>query len=752
MMPGTVLGGRYRLEDLLDDIDGARFWRATDTVLARSVAVHAIDESDPRVEGMLEAARVSATVTDPHLLRVLDADIRDGKAWVINEWGTGQSLDVMVSRGVLPPDRAAWLVREVASAMAVAHSADLAHGRLAPENVMVTESGTVRLIGFAVDAALQRGRLRSGNYPEADEKQADVFDLAGLLYAGLVGCWPGASGSVVKPAPRDAHGPLRPRQVRAGVPRPLDAICDRMLARPLPNRTAHQLAAVLTEYIGELAVADPAVLPVSTTALPVTDSSLADLDSAVGPSVAASRGTGTVPHPALDDHAPTPGPAAPDAGPEPTAIFAAADPASVDAAPDEPDTDALDSDDLSPEDVPWDEEPGSATSEEAPLAAAGADDGSTTVPPTRLDSGLDSGAGSGPDLDETVVAVPGLGEPPATGAHAGAGPGDQRGFQRLGDDPDATQLRAHASTEQTGTHSRGTSPEDDTEWHQPRPEAPTPAPSLEPLPERPLFAPVGTRRTPKGSAPRSETSDWGTNEGLLSGTGTGSVPAQREPDWPFGSDPEEERDDWEERTSRHWLRLPLVILLLAAVAAVVAVIFTIGGGKDTKSPGATGSPSPSASSTAPTRGQPVKIVAVKDLDPFGSPPEENPAEAKNAIDGNPATTWQTLTYRGRPDLGGLKPGVGLMVDLGSIQNVGSVAVNLVGTPTNLVLYAAPTSSGAPSGIEGLTKIASRKQAGTQVVLKPTSPVRTRYVVVWLTSLPPVSGGFRGEISDIAVRS
>ena len=95
---------------------GARFWRATDTVLARSVAVHALDESDPRVDAMLEGARVSATVTDPHLLRVLDADIRDGMAWVINEWGTGHSLDEMVSGGrVLPPDRAAWLVREVAA-------------------------------------------------------------------------------------------------------------------------------------------------------------------------------------------------------------------------------------------------------------------------------------------------------------------------------------------------------------------------------------------------------------------------------------------------------------------------------------------------------------------------------------------------------------------------------------------------------------------------------------------------------------
>ncbi len=83
---------------------------------------------------------------------------------------------------------------------------------------MVTESGTVRLIGFAIDARLRGDDLRNGNYPGADDVTADLFDLVGLLYAGLVGRWPGASSSAVPAAPRDAHGPLRPRQVRAGVP------------------------------------------------------------------------------------------------------------------------------------------------------------------------------------------------------------------------------------------------------------------------------------------------------------------------------------------------------------------------------------------------------------------------------------------------------------------------------------------------------------------------------------------------------
>ncbi|MGI9156399.1 MAG: protein kinase [Marmoricola sp.] len=690
MMPGTVLGGRYRLEDLLDDVDGARFWRATDTVLARSVAVHAIAETDPRVAAMLEAARTSATLTDPHLLRVLDADVRDGRAWVINEWGNGQSLDEMVSREVLFPYRAAWLVREVASAIAVAHGSGLAHGRLAPENVMVTESGTVRLIGFAIDAALQRGLRRSGNYPQADDKQADVFDLGGLLYVALVGYWPGASGSVVKPAPRDARGPLRPRQVRAGVPRPLDAICDRVLANGAPDRTAHELAAVLTEYIGELATTAPAVVPVTTPALPATDASLADLDSAVGRSpVGRSAVAAQVTDPPEQSVVSEPSAeaaAAPDVV-EPTAAFSA--------------------EGLAEEDVLWDEP---------------ADPGPEEV------RGDKAGAAT-PDLAT---------EHPAPAPDS---------------DPEATALVSPADlglSDETTRTPAGL--EDDTDWHQPGVEPAPPAPSLDPLPERPLFAPEGARRTPKGEVPRSETSDWGTQDNLSAGIGAPTAPAaaQGEPSWPFGDDREEEPDDWDQRTSRHWLRLPLVIAVLAVIAVIAAFALTVGG-KDAKRPGAEATTTPSASST-PTKGQPLKISAVKDLDPFGVPPEENPDTAKNAIDNDPTTTWQTLTYRGRPTLGGLKPGVGLLVDLGSVQSIGSVAVNLVGTPTNLSLYAAPTSSAAPTGIEGQKLVATKDGAGEQVMLTPVSAVRARYVVVWLTSLPPVPGGFRGEIAGITVRS
>src|SRR3954467_6896393 len=183
--PGTVLAGRFALDDLLDEHGGARFWRATDQTLARSVAVHLLPESDARAGALLTAARTSALVTDGHLLRVLDAAAEDGVVYVVNEWGYGVSLDQMLAEGPLSPRRAAWVVKEVAEAIATAHRNGVAHGRLLPENVMVTETGSVKLIGFVVDAVLKsragRDQVRVTGGEPMSAHEADVVNLGALL-------------------------------------------------------------------------------------------------------------------------------------------------------------------------------------------------------------------------------------------------------------------------------------------------------------------------------------------------------------------------------------------------------------------------------------------------------------------------------------------------------------------------------------------------------------------------------------------
>ncbi len=254
--PGSLVASRFRLEDLLEEHSGARFWRATDLTLARNVAVHVISRDDPRARAVLTAARTSATVSDQRILRVLDAVEEDDLVHVVHEWGAGRSLDQLLVEETLEPRRAAWVVREVAEAIAVAHRHGIAHGHLLPENVLLTDSGSVKLIGFVVDAVLHgRPQPEGATGDPPSEHESDVLNLGALLYACVTGKWAGFPDSDLPRAPYDHGRVCRPRQVRAGVPKQLDALCDQILNPSLRGgkrfESAAEVCSALGEYLGD---------------------------------------------------------------------------------------------------------------------------------------------------------------------------------------------------------------------------------------------------------------------------------------------------------------------------------------------------------------------------------------------------------------------------------------------------------------------------------------------------------------------
>lgn len=619
--PGDVLADRYRLVDLLSESGGGRFWRAHDRVLERHVALHVIAEDDERAAALVEAARRSATVHDRRLLRVLDADRADGVCYVVNEWGAGDSLDVMLAAdGPLGARRAAWIVSEVAAAIAAGHQVGVAHGRLIPENVLIDHTGGVRVIGFAVDAALHG--LPAGRV------SVDVTDLAALLYTALTGRWPGIVPSLVASAPAEGGRVLRPRRVRAGIPKPLDSLCDEVLnpyaaAGGARLRETHDLATAqgIADYL----------------------------------SVFVGDATGLAEAEAAEHRDST----------EVLSLPPIADPAAP------PDTDAAEPDAEEPDDAPDVEEP---------------------------------------DADEAV----------------------------------ATELPTQA-----GLPIFGEDDQDDVAWLDAPGEPAPPPPPFEEPPERPLFAPApaggGPVRTPRATEPTRVTPApepsqqargfWPWDNGA--GTGTG----------PILFDDEEP----EEVPGRNWLRLALLVGLAVLLLLAVVVSYNLGRGRTplgavpddetTPSTPATGSPSP-------TLGAVVSDVTATDFDPQGSPPrDENPELAPLAVDGDRQTSWRTQTYDQNFGPGGLKDGVGLVLDLGAARAVSAVDLTLGDGSTEVSLF---VTARAPTGVGSLTPAATATVDGAQRVTLD-QPAQGRFVTVWLTSIPAVPGGFRGEVAEAAVR-
>lgn len=242
--PGQLLAGRYRVEDLLDEVGGVRSWRGVDEVLSRAVFVHTVPTGDPRADALVAAARASSQVADPRFLQVLDVDAEEDTVYVVREWIAGQNLKALLEGGPLNAEQAATLGRELAQALASAHAQGLTHLRLEPSSVVVAPNGSVKVAGLATEAALHGA-------PDADPAQVDAAGIGRILYAALTGRWPDAEEHGLPIAPRIDGKFASPRQVRPGVPRHLDAVVDRALGNAdrhhaSPLRSPAELANALS--------------------------------------------------------------------------------------------------------------------------------------------------------------------------------------------------------------------------------------------------------------------------------------------------------------------------------------------------------------------------------------------------------------------------------------------------------------------------------------------------------------------------
>jgi hypothetical protein len=192
---------------------------------------------------------------------------------------------------------------------------------------------------------------------------------------------------------------------------------------------------------------------------------------------------------------------------------------------------------------------------------------------------------------------------------------------------------------------------------------------------------------------------------------------------------------------RSWLRIALVLL---GVLALLPVLYVVAGlVRDDGDPTGSGSGGPSASST------PLRGVTATAFDPPPGDGEEHDDEARLAVDRDRATAWTTSGYDQNFGPGGLKPGVGLVLDLGTSQTVRSVDVTVTGGATTLQLLAAGET--APATIEGLEVVATA-DGGATITLTPDEGVDSRYLVLWLTSVPQVGGDFRGAIAHVEVHA
>jgi eukaryotic-like serine/threonine-protein kinase len=213
-----------------------------------------------------------------------------------------------------------------------------------------------------------------------------------------------------------------------------------------------------------------------------------------------------------------------------------------------------------------------------------------------------------------------------------------------------------------------------------------------------------------------------------------------------------------EPRARNGRKLAIGIAALLVVAAGGLVIASkIGGGSNDNSTAATApkvTPSESTSSAPPSRPQPLQIASVRIVATKGDNSELDGAD--KVVDGKESTMWETNWYKS-PTFGNLKPGLGVLLDLGSTMHVTSVQVDFDQPGATVGARIGNTDPG--SGHSGDTKILDTYTlVGNPVSDAPSNTVlpidrTTRYVLIWITKLPPLSAGkWQVGIDEISVQS
>lgn len=275
----AVLGGRYRLGDVLGEGGMAVVHRATDLLLQRSVAVKVLRENVARTEQRARFAdevRTLAALSHSGLVTVLDAGVTAERPYLVMELVDGGTLAEVPTP--LPMHQVADIGAQLASALAYAHGRGVIHRDVKPGNVLLGASGRVkladfgiaRLVGDCVHHTSPGSLIGTVTYLSPEQVEGaelttavDVYSLGLLLLELITGRRPFPGPSVESALNRLTRPPEMPLDLPAAWWGLLSAMTSRNPAdRPTALDVSERLRAL---RVGPVALA----LPVPVEQMPV---------------------------------------------------------------------------------------------------------------------------------------------------------------------------------------------------------------------------------------------------------------------------------------------------------------------------------------------------------------------------------------------------------------------------------------------------------------------------------------------------
>ena len=261
---GTLLGGRYELDQIIGRGGMAEVWRARDLRLIRDVAIKRLRidlASDPTFQARFRReAQSAAGLNHPNIVAVYDTgEERDTKSdvmvpYIVMELVEGVTLREVLRDGrKIVPNRALEFTAGVLDALSYSHRAGIIHRDIKPANVMLTPAGTVKVMDFGIARAVAdtsatmtqtAAVIGTAQYlspeqarGEKVDQRSDLYSVGCLLYELLCSEPPFKGDSPVSVAYQHVREtPVPPSQRDPEVTPAMDAIALKALAKSPADR------------------------------------------------------------------------------------------------------------------------------------------------------------------------------------------------------------------------------------------------------------------------------------------------------------------------------------------------------------------------------------------------------------------------------------------------------------------------------------------------------------------------------------
>jgi beta-lactam-binding protein with PASTA domain/predicted Ser/Thr protein kinase len=262
MTDARLLGGRYQLGEVLGYGGMAEVHRGRDQRLGRDVAVKVLRADLARDPGFQmrfrREAQNAAALNHPAIVAVYDTgEESDGATplpYIVMEYVGGLTLkEVLTAERRLMPERALEITADICAALDFSHRNGIVHRDIKPGNVMLTPTGTVKVMDFGIARAVTSGTstmtqtsavIGTAQYlspeqarGESVDARSDVYSTGCLLYELLTGQPPFTGDSPVSVAYQHVReDPVPPSQVNPDVTPTIDSIVLKAMAKNPANR------------------------------------------------------------------------------------------------------------------------------------------------------------------------------------------------------------------------------------------------------------------------------------------------------------------------------------------------------------------------------------------------------------------------------------------------------------------------------------------------------------------------------------